>query len=214
MTNIYLSLFIEFFKIGLFTIGGGVAMIPVIEDQAVNKKQWLTSEEMIECIALGQSLPGVIAINTSTYVGYKKAGIAGAIFATLGVIMPSFMIIILLAGIITRVGDIKFVKGAFAGIKACVTGLVFVVTFNLAKRLIADKFSVIVALIGFVSVVFFNVNAIIIVIIAGLCGALYFAKIQKKSAGKANSNDSLKNKHSETSEHLKKQINKNEEDIK
>ena len=211
MRNIYLSLFIEFFKIGLFTIGGGVAMIPVIEDRAVNKKKWLTSDEMIECIALGQSLPGVIAINTSTYVGYKKAGILGAIVATLGVIMPSFLIIIMLAGIITKVDHIKFVGGMLAGIKACVTGLVLVVTLNLAKRLLADKFSLVVAFIGFVSVVFFNVNAILIVIIAGVCGALYFAKVQKKSAKKINASENLKENQSEISKNLKENIDNEEE---
>ena len=191
MLKIYLSLFIEFFKIGLFTIGGGVAMIPVIEDQAVNKKKWLTSDEMLECIALGQSLPGVIAINTSTYVGYKKAGFLGAIFATLGVILPSFLIIILLAGVVLKIDDIKFVKGMFAGIKACVTGLVLVVTFNLAKRILSDRFSQLIALLGFVSVVFFEVNAILVVVMAGVGGALYFARGQKKKALKDSADDNI-----------------------
>ena len=191
MLKIYFSLFIEFFKIGLFTIGGGVAMIPVIEDQAVNKKKWLTEDEMLECIALGQSLPGVIAINTSTYVGYKKAGFLGAIFATLGVILPSFLIIILLARVVLKIDDIKFVKGMFAGIKACVTGLVLVVTFNLGKRILSDKFSKIVAFIGVVSVVFFNVNAILVVALAGVGGALYFANEQKKRALKINAKESV-----------------------
>lgn len=185
MGRLYLSLFIEFFKIGLFTIGGGVAMIPVIEDQAVNKKKWLTQEQMLECIALGQSLPGVIAINTSTYVGYKKAGMMGAIFATLGVILPSFMIIILLAGIVSKVGDMKFVKGMFTGIKACVTGLVFVVTYDLAKRMLSDTFSKILAVLGFLAVVFFNINAIVVVVIAGVLGAIHYAKrIGNKEAKK------------------------------
>ena len=191
MLKIYLSLFIEFFKIGLFTIGGGVAMIPVIEDQAVNKKKWLTADEMLECIALGQSLPGVIAINTSTYVGYKKAGFLGAIFATLGVILPSFLIIILLAGVVLKIDDIKFVKGMFTGIKACVTGLVLVVTFNLAKRILSDRFSQIIALLGFVSVVFFEVNAILVVVMAGVGGALYFAKGQKKEALKMGADENI-----------------------
>ena len=190
MGRIYLSLFIEFFKIGLFTIGGGVAMIPVIEDQAVNKKKWLTQDEMIECIALGQSLPGVIAINTSTYVGYKKAGMLGAIFATLGVILPSFMIIILLAGIITEVGDMKFVQGMFTGIKACVTGLVFVVTYDLAKRLLPDKFTKILAVLGFLAVAILNINAILVVIVAGVLGAIYYGKYEKKVIEKiSNSNN-------------------------
>ena len=190
MGRIYLSLFIEFFKIGLFTIGGGVAMIPVIEDQAVNKKKWLTQDEMIECIALGQSLPGVIAINTSTYVGYKKAGMLGAIFATLGVILPSFMIIILLAGIITEVGDMKFVQGMFTGIKACVTGLVFVVTYDLAKRLLPDKFTKILAVLGFLAVAIFNINAILVVIVAGVLGVIYYGKYEKKVIEKiSNSNN-------------------------
>ena len=185
MGRIYLSLFIEFFKVGLFTIGGGVAMIPVIEDQAVNKKKWLTQDEMIECIALGQSLPGVIAINTSTYVGYKKAGMLGAIFATFGVIMPSFMIMILLAGIVSEVGDMKFVKGMFTGIKACVTGLVFVVTYDLAKRLLSDTFSKILAVLGFLAVAVFNINAILVVVVAGVLGAVYYAKrVENREADK------------------------------
>ena len=98
--NLFLQLFWTFFKLGLFTIGGGMAMIPLIQDIVVDKKKWMTEEEAVDCIAVSQGLPGVIAINMATYIGQTKKGILGAIVATIGVILPSFIIIILVMPLI------------------------------------------------------------------------------------------------------------------
>lgn len=103
--NLYLQLFWFFFKLGLFTIGGGMAMIPLIQDIVVNRKKWMTEEEAVDCIAVSQALPGVIAINMATYIGHRKKGFAGAVCATAGVILPSFIIIILIVKLLHGLGD-------------------------------------------------------------------------------------------------------------
>ena len=122
--NLYLQLFWSFFKLGLFTIGGGMAMIPLIQDIVVNRKKWMTEEEAVDCIAVSQALPGVIAINMATYIGHRKKGFAGAVCATAGVILPSFIIIILIVKLLHGLGDNAYVNGALKGIKAAATGLI------------------------------------------------------------------------------------------
>lgn len=174
--HVLLVLFVEFFKMGMFTIGGGLAMIPLIEDLVVRKKKWMSEEETLECITISQSLPGVVAINMATYIGYRKAGFRGATCALLGVTLPSFLIILALAGVVSAVDDIKFVNGMFIGIKACVTGLVAVVAFDLARKLIGGVFTGLMAVFAFISVVLFDISAIIIVIIAGSAGAVLFSR--------------------------------------
>ena len=171
---ILLSLFWEFFKIGLFTIGGGMAMIPLMTRIAVEDKKWVTEEEMLDCIAISQAVPGVVAINTATYIGYKKAGFKGGIFATFGVIAPSFLIILALANVINTVSDNKYIQGAFTGIKACVTGLVAVVAYNIGKQTLSHWFHWFLAIMAFIGVVLLKINAIIVVIIAAILGICYY----------------------------------------
>lgn len=172
--HILLSLFWEFFKIGLFTIGGGMAMIPLMTRIAVEDKHWVTDEEMLDCIAVSQAVPGVVAINTATYIGYKKAGLKGGLFATIGVITPSFLIILALANVINAINDNKYIQGAFTGIKACVTGLIAVVAFNIGKQTLSHWFHWFLAILAFVGVVLFKINAIIVVILAAILGVIYY----------------------------------------
>ena len=120
------NLFWEFFKIGIFTIGGGMAMIPQIQQVVVKDKGWLSEEEMVDCIAVSQSMPGVIAINSATYIGRKTNGFSGAAAATTGVIAPSFLIIILIVSFLGMVGENHYIQGAFVGIKAAVCGLILI----------------------------------------------------------------------------------------
>jgi len=130
-----LDLFLTFFKIGLFTFGGGYAMISVIEDNAVQKKHWITDDDMMNITVIAESTPGPIAINCATFVGAKEKGVPGAIAATLGVVMPSFLIILLLAGILDRLLQYQPVIWAFAGIKAAVGLLIVDAAFKMIKKM-------------------------------------------------------------------------------
>ena len=180
-----INLFWEFFKIGLFTIGGGAAMIPQIQQVATEEKKWLDNEEMLDCIALGQSLPGVIAINIGTYVGYRKRGIAGALAATIGVVLPAFVSILVLAAVLGAIGDNRFVAGAFIGIKAAVCGLLIVTSVKLLVQMCRGRdgscarksqvvFTVIMSLLSLVAVGFFGITAVLVILAGIVIGIVYY----------------------------------------
>lgn len=170
--NIYVKLFISFFKAGLFTIGGGLAMLPVIQNFVVEKEKWLTEEEMIDGIAVAQSLPGVVAINIATYIGKKKAGIAGAIVATFGTILPSYIIIILISMFLGAVGDNVFVEGALTGIKAAAAGLICVAGIKLGKSILKGPLTWIIATASFAAIVCFGVKAVYVILGSALIGII------------------------------------------
>ena len=180
-----INLFWEFFKIGLFTIGGGAAMIPQIQHVATVEKKWLSDEEMLDCIAVGQSLPGVIAINIGTYVGYRKRGIAGALAATFGVVLPAFVSILILVAVLSAIGDNKFVAGAFMGIKAAVCGLLIVTSIKLLLQMCGRGggkpvrksrvvFTVIMALASLLAVGFFGITVIAVILAGIVIGIVYY----------------------------------------
>lgn len=179
--NLCWILFTEFFKVGLFTIGGGLAMIPLITKIMVEDRKWISEDEMMECVAISQTVPGIIAINAATYVGYKKAGMKGGIAATIGVILPSFMIILLLANVLEIVAKKDFVQGAFVGIKACVTGLVLCVAYNLGKQNLTSVAHWVLAVSAFLMVVLFGINAIITIVVLAALGAMYFMRKVEKN---------------------------------
>ena len=179
------NLFWEFFKIGLFTIGGGQAMIPQIQQVATEEKGWLTEEEMLDCIAMGQSLPGVIAINIATYVGYRKRGLAGALAGTFGVVLPAFVSIIILVAVLGAIGDNRIVAGAFMGIKAAVCGLLIVTSVKLLMQMCRDRegtparighvvFTVIMALASLLAVGFFGITAVLVILAGIVIGIVYY----------------------------------------
>ncbi len=180
-----INLFWEFFKIGLFTIGGGQAMIPQIQQVATEEKGWLDEEEMLDCITLGQSLPGVIAINIATYVGYRKRGTAGALAATFGVVLPAFLSILVLVALLGAIGDNRFVAGAFMGIKAAVCGLLIVTSVKLLMQMCRGKtgedvkaghvaFTVIMSLASLIAVGFFGITAILVILAGIVIGIVYY----------------------------------------
>jgi chromate transporter len=173
MNNKNLELFWEFLKIGLFTIGGGMAMIPQIEQVVVKDKEWLTSEEMIDCVAISQSMPGVIAINSATYIGKKVNGIRGSLAATIGVILPSLVIIMLVVTILGSIGDNPYVTGAFVGIKAAVSALILLVVVRMGKQILTGAFQWIVAVYAGASIIVFGVNAVWVVLAGALVGIIY-----------------------------------------
>src|SRR5690554_3515051 len=135
-----LKLFTVFFRIGAFTFGGGYAMIPYIEREIVDKNKWIESEDIIDIFAIVQSVPGVIAVNSSTFVGYRVAGITGAVAATLGVVLPSYIIISIIAIFLYNFKDYPFVNEAFHGIQAGVAALMCHVVYKLGKKSVKNAY--------------------------------------------------------------------------
>ena len=169
---ILLKLFAAFARVGVLTFGGGYAMIPMLEREIVDRHGWATSEELMDYYAVGQCTPGVIAVNTATFIGYKTAGNLGGVVATLGVIFPSFVIISVIAGILQNFADIPAVKSAFAGIRVCVCVLIFNSVLKLWKGAVKDKAALVLCLLVFVLNVFFSVSPVVYVVCCAAAGIL------------------------------------------
>lgn len=168
------TMFFSFFYIGLVTIGGGLAMLPIMEEEFVNKRKFLSKDEIIDIFALAQSIPGVIAINTSLLTGFKTAGILGGIMAGIGVMTPSFIIILMIAPIFERFQDTQYVNKAFLGIRGAIAGLILLSAFGMGKQVMKDAFTVMLFIFSFVLVVFFNLNVIYALLISALIGFIYY----------------------------------------
>ena len=175
MDNIYLTAFKTFFKIGAFTIGGGYAMIPIIEEEVVNKHKWATREEMLDLIAVAQSCPGVFAINISTFIGYKLRGKRGALCTTLGTALPSFIIILIIALFFHRFMDVPWIAAMFRGIRPAVVALIAAPTFTLAKNAKIGLRNCWIPIASAMLIFALGVNPIYILIAAGLGGYMYKA---------------------------------------
>ena len=160
-----LELFVTFFKLGLFTIGGGVAMIPILSNIMVKDKKWFSEDEMIDIIAICQGLPGVIAINMATYVGFKRRGLIGSFVATFGVILPSFVIIVIIAKGMNFIDGNPYIQGALGGLRAAALGLIIIAVYQVAKGVIKDSFSAIGAVVSFVLIAVFKINVVYIIIL-------------------------------------------------
>ena len=167
-----LSLFWNFMKMGLFMFGGGYAMIPFIKTEVVEKKQWLTEEEMVDMLAISEVTPGPIIVNIATFVGSRIAGIWGAFFCTVGVIIPAFVLIILCASILAQINHLPVVKYAFMGIRAGVIVLMFSASINIYKQCKKNILTYIVIIISCALVVFTNVNIILVIMIGALVGII------------------------------------------
>ncbi|MBQ1790241.1 MAG: chromate transporter [Oscillospiraceae bacterium] len=165
-----LSLFLSFAKVGVMTFGGGYAMIPILEREIVENRKWASSEELMDYYAVGQCTPGVIAVNTATFIGYRVAGPAGGVAATLGVVFPSVVIICLIAGILTNFADIPAVKSAFTAIRVCVCVLIFNAVVKLWKGAVKDKAGLVLFLIVFVLSLFFDISPVVFVLFCALAG--------------------------------------------
>ncbi len=167
------QLFFTFFKIGLFTFGGGFAMIPLMHRFVVEEKHWLTEQEFFDIIAIAQSTPGPIAVNSATYVGYKTKGIKGALIATLGVIIPSFIIIIIISLFFMRYKDNQTVEYVFSGIRIGVSVLILNAAIRLYSRLDKSPIRYFMILLGFVVILFNFFSVIYLILIAGAIGIIY-----------------------------------------
>ena len=173
MNNIYLESFRPFIKIGAVTIGGGYSMIPIIETEVVDKHQWVNKEELLDLIAIAQSTPGVFAVNISTFIGYKLRGTKGAICATMGAALPSFLIILLIAIFFHQFQDNKVIASIFNGIRPAVVALIAVPTFNLAKSARITLSNCWIPIACALAIYPIGVSPILIIIAAGVCGYIY-----------------------------------------
>lgn len=169
-----LLLFITFFKIGAFTFGGGYAMIPIIEREIVKKHKWLSGEDILDIIAISESTPGPIAINASTFVGYKVGGFLGALFSTLGVVLPSFTIICIISYVLNEFQSIKAVQFAFFGIRAGVLALVLKAFWSMYKKCPKNTVTYVLASSAFILSAFLGINVLLIIVLCGILGLITY----------------------------------------
>lgn len=188
--NIFLELLISFVKIGFLTIGGGYVMLPMMQSELIEKKRWITEEELLDYYAVGQSTPGIIAVNVATFVGYKKAGITGGIVATLGIISPSLIIITALAGVIQSIDQYPNVQKAMSGINVAVCALITDATLNFIKKGVKNFVTLLVLLASFLLIYYVKVPSYLIVLGAAFLGSItYFVKNKMKKTVEAEAED-------------------------
>ncbi len=177
------KLFATFFKIGAFTFGGGYAMIPLIQKEAVEKQNWISDDDILEIVAIAESTPGPIAINAATFVGYRTCGVLGALCATLGVILPSFAIILAISYVLREFQQIKAVQYAFNGIRAGVLALLFKALFTMYKKNTKNWVSYVVMAGAFLITAFTDVNVLFVIIGCAVFG-LFSALLMDRRAQK------------------------------
>lgn len=169
----YWELFIAFARVGVMTFGGGYAMIPILERELIDKRGWTTNEELMDYYAVAQCTPGVIAVNTATFIGYKLYGVLGGIIATAGVTFPSLVIITAIAGVLTNFADVPAVKSSFAGIRVCVCVLIFNAVVKLWKKAVVDKATLVLFLAVFIFSVFLDISPVAFVVLCAAAGIVF-----------------------------------------
>lgn len=172
--KVLLNLFCVFFKIGIFTFGGGLAMLPNLEKELVDKRKWVEKDTLLDYFAIGQSTPGIIAVNVATFIGYNKYGISGACVSTLGVVFPSILIITAIAISFSNFNDILWVKKALEGINIAVAALLTKVLIGFSKIVFKSIFSLFLFIISFISIVFFKINTCFIILAAIAIGLIVY----------------------------------------
>lgn len=178
------QLFWSFFKIGGLTFGGGLTMLPMLERELVDKRNWVTEEELLDCYAIGQCTPGIIAVNTATFVGYKREKVAGGIIATLGMVCPSILIITVVALFLRNFMDNVWFGHAIMGIRGVVCALLVNTVINLGKKSLKSIFAWIVCAVVFVLAFFTKLPTVIIVILAAVSGIVMMLIKTKKNKSK------------------------------
>lgn len=171
-----MELFWAFFRIGSFTFGGGMAMLPMLKREVVVKYGWSTEEELLDIYAIGQCTPGIIAVNTATYIGYQQKGLLGSIFGTLGMVTPSIIIISLIATILRNFIDLPIILHALSGIRIVVCALMLQTVYSLAKAGIKNKLGLFLFLAGFLIATFTPVPTILLVLFAAIVGIITYTK--------------------------------------
>ena len=189
--NQFLDLFLTFVKIGLFTFGGGYAMISIIENECVEKKKWITHDEMMNLTVIAESTPGPIAINAATYVGFKLGGIPGSVFSTVGITLPSFVIIYLISSVLDNFLEITWITHAFQGIRIGVGLLILNVALTMFRKMPKKPFPCIIAGCSFavmlaVNFLSLNFSSITLMILSGMVGlAVFLCRKSRKGGGKS-----------------------------
>lgn len=175
-----LRLFLTFLRIGAFTFGGGYAMIPLIQKEIVEQKKWMTDEEILEIVAISESTPGPIAINAATFVGWRVAGFFGALAATVGVVLPSFVIISVLSFVLKEFSELRAVRYAFFGIRAGVLALIVKALWSMFKQCPKDLVSCLLMALAFLAVAVFSVNVLWVILGCALLGLLASLRAGRK----------------------------------
>ena len=175
------TLFITFAKVGVMTFGGGYAMLPILQREVVENKGWATDEELTDYFAIGQCTPGIIAVNTATFIGQKNKGVWGGFFATFGVVFPSVVIITLLAGVISAFSHLAWVQHAFGGIRVCVCVLIFNAVIKLWKSAVKDKWTLGIFLCVLAASLLLELSPVVYVLFAAAAGILIKALGGKKA---------------------------------
>ena len=174
-----MNLFTTFFKIGLFTIGGGYAMIPLIEKEVIDKHQWMSQQEFVDLLAVAQSTPGVFAVNMAIFIGYKLRGFYGSVVSTLGAVLPSFLIILCIALFFQQFKDSPIVENVFKGIRPAVVALIAVPTFNVARTAGINKKNVWIPIVSALFIWLLGVSPVWVIVSAGV-GGLVWGMMNKK----------------------------------
>lgn len=173
------DLFWTFFKIGLFTFGGGAAMLPLLRAEVVERKKWAEDEELLDYYSIAQCTPGIIAINTATFVGYKIRGLWGAVLATFGVVAPSVLIITAIAAVLQNFMSNEYVMEAFAGIRIVVVALVLEAVVELWKKGVQGRLGISIFLLSLVLLIAFNLSPVLVIIVASSVGLIYLRSVRK-----------------------------------
>lgn len=182
--NIYADLFLTFARIGTFTFGGGYAMLPMLQSEIVDKKHWATEDDIMDYFAVGQCTPGVIAVNTASFIGYYQKGILGSIVATAGVIAPSIIIITVIAALLSNFADIPVVQHALNGIRIAVCVLVANAVIKMYKSGVKDIFGIILFVLALIASYFSLIPTIVLIIISGVLGVVINMGKRKKEVNK------------------------------
>ncbi len=182
--NPCIDLFLTFARVGVCTFGGGYAMLPVLQREVVEKRGWATEDELMDYYAIGQCTPGVIAVNVSTFIGYKLHGIPGAVCSTAGMVFPSLVIITAIAAFIRQFAHLEAVKHAFAGIRVAVCALVIQSVWKIAKKGVKDIFTGAILPITFVAVAFFGMSPVLMVVLAAAAGIISGLCKRRREGGK------------------------------
>lgn len=178
----YLDLFLTFLKIGAFTFGGGYAMIPLIQRETVDNHGWITNEDVLEIVAIAESTPGPVAINSATFVGHKIGGFFGAASATAGVILPSFVIIYVISFVLRQFEELKAVQYAFAGIRAGVLALIIQALVSMYRQYPKDQAAYLIMAGAFAAVALFGVNVLLVIVCCALAGFLSAGLAERRKA--------------------------------
>lgn len=167
-----MDLYWIFFRMGAFTFGGGYAMLPILQEEIVNKRKWATDEEIIDYYALGQVVPGIIAINTATFIGHKRKGLMGGIFSTLGMVTPSIIIITIIATFFHRFQDYAVVQHAFGGIRVVVVSLIIHAVIKMWKQSVKNKIGFCLFLVSFLVIILSSISPIVVIVVSAMVGLL------------------------------------------